>query len=101
LEVVVDLINSANSISTFGKQVRIFPNPTPGFLRIEVEGLKDLRNLPVKIYNAEGQLIRQDRLANYGGIQKGVCTLYGLPSGVYYLRFVDARLPSLYSVVKE
>ena len=99
--VEVGVVTNTNEPYRVGEKIKFYPNPTEGFVRVEVEGLSDIAFLPLKIFNAEGKLVRHDELANYGGVNRGVISLYGLPSGSYYVRFIDDRLPYLYTLIKE
>ncbi|MCB0570063.1 MAG: T9SS type A sorting domain-containing protein [Phaeodactylibacter sp.] len=99
LDVVVDITVDAEEPVFFGRQVRLFPNPTEGFVRVEIRGLQSSGFLPVKIYDASGQAIRHARLVTYSGVAQGVISLYGLPAGAYYFRFEHEELPELYPVV--
>lgn len=66
--------------------VTIFPNPTPGHFKMEIEGIPDAPYLEVQIYNQAGQQVQQKRLANWSGVLVGSITLLHKPSGIYYLR---------------
>lgn len=101
LSLTVDVIVSVGPPVFFGMDIKLFPNPTEGFVRVEIRGLKHADFVPVKVYDASGQLVRHARLVTYGESAQGVVSLYGLPSGTYYLRFVDEALTSLYPVVKQ
>lgn len=101
LDIVVDIMVSTDEPVFFGRQVKLYPNPTEGFVRAEIKGIEDMGFLPVKIYDAGGQVVRHARLATYGELTQGTVSLYGLPAGTYYLRFESRQLPGLYPVVKE
>jgi hypothetical protein len=101
LVVEVGVVTNTSEPYRVGEKIKFYPNPTEGFVRVEVEGLSDVGHLPLKIYSAAGKLVRHDELVNYGGINRGVISLYGLPSGAYYVRFMDDSLPHLYTLIKE
>jgi hypothetical protein len=101
LNLTVDVIVSTGPPVFFGQEVKLFPNPTEGFVRAEIRGHQQPGIVPVRVYDASGQLVRHSRLVTYGDTAEGVVSFYGLPSGTYYLRFVDEALPGLYPVVKQ
>lgn len=99
--VTVDMIVDTQEPRSLGYTVRMFPNPTEGFVRIEIEGLEGKQQLPVKVYDSSGKVVRHYQLPDFGGTRRGVLSLYDLPDGSYFIRFVDERLPHLYTVVKQ
>jgi hypothetical protein len=99
--VTIDRTVDASETSLIGQKVLLFPNPTDGFVRIEVTGLNTRKAIPVKVYDAEGKVVRHYQLAVFGAQHKGVLSMFELPNGTYYLRFVDDALPYLYPVVKQ
>ncbi|MCB0593504.1 MAG: hypothetical protein H6557_05070 [Lewinellaceae bacterium] len=101
LSVVVDFMVGTENTRFFGRQVKLFPNPTEGYVRIEVRGAGDVPYLPLRILDGSGRVVRYGRLATYGAFTKGVVSLYGLPAGVYYLKFQHEQFPEWYPVVKE
>ncbi len=100
LLVEIDMTSSTSS-RFFGKSVKLFPNPTEGFVRVEIRGLESRPSVPVRVLSAQGQTVRYTRLATYGDSTRGVVSLYGLPPGTYFLRFGHEALPRLYRVVKQ
>ncbi len=100
LEVTVDALVglSPNIVGTY---IEILPNPTDGFLRINVHGLQDRSTLPLVIYDGTGRLLKRERLVAYDQILTNQISLHELPSGIYYLRFMDERVPWMRKVVKE
>ena len=101
LSVVVDLMVGVEATRFFGRQVQLFPNPTEGYVRVEVRGAGDVSFLPLRIFDKMGRIVRFGRLVTYGGYTKGVISLYGLPPGAYYLQLLHERFPGLYPVVKQ
>lgn len=100
LLVTVEMTSSLSQ-TFFGKEVKLYPNPTDGFVQVEIRGLENTNFLPVRIINTSGQTIRHGRLVNYGEITRGIVSLYDLPAGTYYLRFEHADLPRLFKVIKN
>ncbi|MCO6476671.1 MAG: hypothetical protein J5I94_08615 [Phaeodactylibacter sp.] len=101
ISVIVDPPVGINEPRFFGRQVKLYPNPTDGYVRIEIRGAADIAFLPLRIYDEHGRLVRHGRLVTYGELTKGVVSLYGLPAGGYYLQFQHRAFPGLYGVVKE
>ncbi|MBV6652829.1 MAG: T9SS type A sorting domain-containing protein [Mameliella sp.] len=100
IALTVELTSSVSS-TFFGKEVKLFPNPTDGFVQVEIRGLHNTPFLPVKILNANGQVVRHSRLITYGKSTRGIVSLYNLPIGTYYLRFEHKELPRLFKVLKQ
>ncbi|WP_421949016.1 T9SS type A sorting domain-containing protein [Phaeodactylibacter xiamenensis] len=100
LLVTVEMTSSL-SHTFFGKEVKLYPNPTDGFVQVEIRGLDNTNFLPVRIINSSGQTVRHARLVNYGEITRGIVSLYDLPAGTYFLRFEHVGLPRLFKVVKQ
>ena len=100
LLVTVEMTSSLTN-AFFGKEVKLYPNPTDGFVQVEIRGLGDANFLPVRILNANGQTVRHNRLVTYGESTRGIISLYGLPAGTYYLRFEHQELPRLFKVIKK
>jgi len=85
-----------------GHRVRVFPNPTEGVFRVEVEGIKQTAPfLSLEIYDASGQFLKQRRLARYGQRFTGLVSLREYPDGLYFLRLPGQQLGKMWRVVKE
>ena len=84
-----------------GISVKLFPNPTEHFVRIEIEGLALSTSLPIKVFDAGGKVIRRHNIGKFGSMHKGILSLHDLPNGTYYLRFIDNELPYLHTVIKQ
>ncbi|MEQ8704273.1 MAG: T9SS type A sorting domain-containing protein [Phaeodactylibacter sp.] len=100
LLVTVEMTSSATQ-TFFGKAVKLYPNPTDGFVQVEIRGLERTNFLPVRILNANGQTVRHARLVTYGDTTRGIVSLYDLPAGTYFLRFEHEDLPRLFKVMKQ
>lgn len=101
LAITVGFALNTEEAAFFGRRVKLFPNPTEGYVRIEVRGASDVAFLPLSILDEGGRAVRHGRLVTYGEVTKGVVSLYGLPAGVYYLHFHQERFPGLFAVVKK
>ena len=101
LSVTVGFMVGSEDTRFFGRQVKLFPNPTEGYVRVEVRGAGDAAFLPLRIMDGSGRVVRYGRLATYGQCAQGVVSLYGLPAGAYYLQLQHERFSGLYPVVKQ
>ena len=66
--------------------IRIYPNPTTGELRIE-SGEWRMENAEYHIYNVMGQMVLQGKLP-----ETSVINVTSLPSGIYYLKLAEATV---------
>lgn len=99
--VVIGFTVDAGETQFFGRQLKLFPNPTDGYIRVEIRGFSDRPFLPIQIFDGNGRVVRYSRLVTYGEYTRGIISLYDLPAGSYYLQFQEERLPGLFPVVKE
>jgi len=81
--------------------VTIYPNPTPGHFKMEVEGLPDAQTLDVQIYNQAGQQVQQKRLVNWSGVLVGSITLFSKPSGIYYVKIQHGKYNWMEKVILQ
>lgn len=100
LEVTVEVLTSVTQ-TTFGQIVEIFPNPTDGFIRVNVKGLQGLPTLDVRLLDANGKVVRRERLIAYSGVLTNEVSLHHLPSGLYFLHVEHEKLGHLIKVIKE
>ena len=69
-------------------QVRLFPNPSAGYLTIEWPGTLN-KSVDISVMNASGQLVCQQKLSgnpSTGSTQSGTLSVANLPSGLYLVR---------------
>ncbi|MCB0704831.1 MAG: T9SS type A sorting domain-containing protein [Saprospiraceae bacterium] len=101
IEVEVDLETGIGNIQ-YGYIIEMFPNPTDGAFRINVEGLNtsDLW-LPLEIYTIDGKLVQATRLVKYDQVYTGMVSLVQYPDGIYLVRFIDENINRMLRVVKQ
>ncbi|MEM1215158.1 MAG: T9SS type A sorting domain-containing protein [Bacteroidota bacterium] len=100
--VTVDITVGVNDPVVQGEYVRIYPNPTKGVFQLEVVGLEARELfLPLEVYDVRGRRLYRSQLPQYNGQYTGALSLYAYPTGTYFLRILDDRLPGLIRVVKE
>lgn len=77
-------------------QIRIYPNPTKGLLKIEIPNLGDI-SANLMIYSIGGALIQQVRLeGEYADID-----LSSQPTGIYLLRISIGDKTSVWKIIKN
>jgi hypothetical protein len=81
----------------------LYPNPTNGWLKIEVSNVKPLEDINVQIFNLDGRLLRQTKTQyrDNDGVNDGKVSLEfnleDLPKGVY---FVHSRIEKTTNIQK-
>jgi hypothetical protein len=63
---------------------RVFPNPTPSAVQIELPGDGEIH---VSVFSAEGKLVKQETLVLQTG--RAILNLGTLPPGAYHLAILD------------
>jgi len=101
VEEVEIMIGTPTLEEELGYKVEIFPNPTDGVFRINVEGLQGVHHMEIEILNIEGKRIQHSSMHSYNGIITGVFSLENAPVGAYFVRFKDSELNQLIRVVKQ
>ena len=101
LMATVDIETSVHT-TTFGQMITVFPNPSQGVFRVNLEGLQrgDVF-LPIQIYNNAGQLVQASQLVRYDQAYTGQISLVAEPDGVYFIRFLDDQIDRMLQVVKQ
>jgi hypothetical protein len=100
MEIIVGPSTSTDE-SNFVSGVELIPNPTDGYLRVNVHGLPGLSVLPLRIIDATGKVVLHDRLVAYNDILTNKLNLHGLPNGMYFIQFMDDRADQLVKVIKQ
>ena len=81
----------------FDFKINIFPNPTKGVLKINIEGSIQNQNLMIEVYNIQGALILEQKAnANFN-----VVDLSKHPKGTYLLVFSLGETSSKWKIIKE
>lgn len=106
---VVDMSGGTKSISGDRRDVKvedvvnelkvtIYPNPTKGIMRIDVEGVELKPESHIVIYNAGGSLIRSVKQIS----TSNVIDISSQPVGIYMMQIVlDNEHVSIWRIIKE
>ena len=79
-----------------GQEIKIYPNPTKGMLKIEIPDLKE-NNARLMVFNNQGQLIKEIKVnSNFSEIN-----LSNHPSGMYILKILIGQNSSEWKIIKE
>jgi hypothetical protein len=76
--------------------IRIYPNPTKGILKVEIPGIGDIKPT-LTVYNMQGkQLINKT-------VSKQICTinLSGQPAGMYIMKIVNGQESLDWKIIKD
>ena len=79
------------------KQVRIYPTPTPGMLRVEVQNLGDEENCTMRIFNSAGAQITPTHTTS----ASASLDISGQPNGIYFLRIDIGKEESTWKIIKK
>jgi hypothetical protein len=85
----------------FDYKIEVFPNPTEGVFRINMEGLAGVNHLSLQILDANGKIIQHSWMARYNDVLTGAFSLEAFPSGTYFIRFAEEGLNQMVRVVKQ
>ena len=96
-------INFTTGVSEnyYGQVIELFPNPTDGFVRINVKGITDVQVMRIKIIDNNGKVVKQERLVAYDQMLTNKISLHQFPAGVYFIQFDHPDVKRLMKVVKE
>lgn len=101
LEVIIDIQTDTDE-QFFGQAIEVFPNPTNGIFRINVNGLGyQGAFLHLEILDASGKRIQNGNLVIYDSQYTGLLSLVAFPAGVYYVRFLHEEVKRMVQVVKQ
>lgn len=85
----------------FDYNIEVFPNPTDGVFRINIEGLAGVNYLTLQILDAQGKIIQHSSMARYNEVLTGSFSLIQFPAGVYFIRFKEENLNQMVRVLKK
>lgn len=80
------------------RQVTIFPNPTRGNLKIQIEGGEDEAEYIYQLYNSAGALVLNGRIESKGEYP---LPMEALSPGVYILTLISHDEKLTYKIIKE
>ncbi|MBR9919998.1 MAG: T9SS type A sorting domain-containing protein [Bacteroidetes bacterium] len=101
ITVMVDFETGIENVQ-YGYIIEMFPNPTEGVFRINVDGLQTVGPwLPIQIYTPDGKLVQATRLVKYDNTFTGLVSLEQYPDGIYLVRFLDEKVNRMLRVIKQ
>ena len=78
-------------------QVKIYPNPTRGFLQVEIIGNENDNNTQIAVFNQNGQQV----IATQSSGQLTPVDMSGFPAGTYILRLAICERTENYTIIKK
>ncbi len=100
VEVVVGALSDVVE-TAYGHAIRLYPNPTEGYFRIDVEGLTASGFVYFDVLDGAGKVVQRARLAPFDNMYTGRITIANHPDGVYFVRFHHELLTQALQVVKR
>ena len=79
------------------KQVRIYPNPTSGMLKVEVLNLDEGDNCSLRIFNSAGSQITSTHTTS----ATASLDISSQPDGIYFLRIAIGKEESTWKIIKK
>ena len=80
------------------REVKLYPNPTRGNLKVSVNGGEKDVNYQYDLYNTGGRLIKSGRIRQKGETR---LPMHNLPSGIYFLVLNDGVEKTNYKIIKK
>jgi hypothetical protein len=77
-------------------QIKIYPNPTTGWIRIEIENLPANETADIALYHLSGKLITAKRTASFTEMD-----ITGQPAGTYLLKIVAGEEQTEWKIIKK
>lgn len=77
--------------------VRIYPNPTQGELKVSLEGFETTEGISLMLYNIQGQLIENKEIVS----NLSELDLTSQASGIYFLKLVRGNEKLDYKIIKH
>ncbi|WP_372776638.1 T9SS type A sorting domain-containing protein [Mangrovibacterium sp.] len=79
------------------REIKIYPNPTKGLLRVEIPLQGNEKRVVLQVYNMQGALISDQVVSD----EITQVDLYNHPPGMYLLRIASGEEVSQWKIVKE
>ncbi len=81
--------------------IKIYPNPTSGVFRMEAQGIElESVFLNLAMFDDNGKLVYESRIARYDDIYTGTLSLYAYPPGVYFLKLYDGERKGMGKLIR-
>jgi len=77
-------------------EIRIYPNPTGGFLHIEIPGEKE-NNISIRLYDMKGRTIKEMQVTD----ENILLDLNSLPAGIYILSIMVGEKMKDWKILKD
>lgn len=83
-------------------KVIVTPNPAPdGVFFVKCEEVpKNLPTLDVQVLNAAGKPVVYSKLSRVDNYHAGIVSLFAMPGGIYFMRFVNAGIDKMIKLVR-
>ena len=79
------------------REVVIYPNPTQGIIRIDLQGYGDMNNARLLLYNIQGRLLLQINNVE----STNTLDLTSFPVGMYILHLIEGIERSEWRIIKQ
>ena len=78
-------------------EVKIYPNPTAGWLKVEIRNLPDEQTADIRVYNLSGQMIiASEKVRDFTEID-----LSGQPQGTYLMKIAAGKYQTEWRIIKK
>ena len=94
-------LSAAQASQGLSAALGVFPNPTAGAVRVELGGLGPQGPARLCLFNALGQVLRQQPVPVAGGRATATLDVGALPTGVYLLRLTTQEGTATRRLVRE
>ncbi len=80
-----------------GAKIKIFPNPTQGFLMLRIENYSNTEQLTIHVYNSTGSLL-QTKIPDSNSME---IDMSSYTSGLYFLKIIKQDQKLEYKIIKN
>lgn len=98
--VVIDIMVATDWLAD-GQKIELFPNPTNGLFKMNIEGIAGRDRLDFTVRDALGRIIQHNYLVRYNDTLTGEFSILSQPAGLYFIIFDDPEIHKILKVVKE
>jgi hypothetical protein len=98
--VVIDIMVGTSWLEA-GQKIELFPNPTNGIFKMNIEGIDGKERLDFTVRNALGKIIQHNYLVRYNETLTGEFSIISQPAGLYFLVFNDPAFNNILKIVKQ
>lgn len=101
IDVDTSFFNTTSSSEFDNQKISLAPNPTTGFIYINLPSSYLNSLFDLEIHNLSGQLIYKDRTVRIGALDFKRIDLTPHPSGIYFISFKNETYNRVYKVLKQ